>query len=125
MKLFALFLVTIIGAVFLYNSPKSNVLSISANSDTINIAYTYWWPSGGPFTGLCGNKYSLMFTGTITKLNSPEKSYPNGRNVGDVIWTPQKGVIKINKMEFENPPEEGYKKTAGRIYKAERVQSVR
>jgi hypothetical protein len=92
---------------------------MSGFSDTLNVGYTYWWPSGGPFTGLCGNTYSIVFTGTITKLYKPENSHPNGRNIGEVTWTPQKGVIKINKVEFKKPPEEGYKATAGRNYGGE------
>jgi hypothetical protein len=83
------------------------------DSDTIGVNYTYWWPSGGPFIGQCGDAYSLVFTGTITKLNKPQKTNAVTNNVY------QEGVIKMNTMMVKNPPTEGYKELPGKNYNGE------
>lgn len=97
--------------------------NIKSNSDTLDVNYTYWWPSGGPFIGLCGDSYSLVFTGIVTKLYEPTGPYPTGRNSGEVLYFPQKGIIKINEIKYKQQPSEGYKKTPGHSYSGERYFS--
>ncbi|GAA4276717.1 hypothetical protein [Aquimarina mytili] len=57
-------------------SPKNrsnSKLSKSFTRDTIQVGYTYWWPHSGPFIGICGDRYALVFTGEINKINKPKK----------------------------------------------------
>jgi len=90
----------------------------NTKSDTLNVAYTYWWPTGGPFVGECGDSYSLVFTGTITKLYNT--LIPNTtRDTTTVLYTPQKGIIKINEMKYKKNPDKAYKKSDGKCYNGE------
>jgi hypothetical protein len=89
------------------------------NSDTLRVAYTYWWPSGGPFIGLCGDAYSLVFTGTVMKVNKPSTPNPeNGENTS-VSYTAQSGLIKIKDIKVKNPLKEGHNKHLGKNYNGE------
>jgi len=91
----------------------------NSNSDTLNVHYTYWWPSGGPFVGPCGDRYSLVFTGTIIKIDKPSRPYTLAGDKTMVLYTPQKVIIKINDIKVKNPPNEGYKKYPGKNYNSE------
>jgi len=93
--------------------------AIHKKSDTLSVAYTYWWPSGGPFIGLCGDRYSLVFTGTITKINNPQKPHTINSDTAFVLYTPQYGIIKIDDIKVENAPEEGNSKQPGKKYSGE------
>lgn len=73
--------------------PKKNiVLSTSKEvnlKDTLKIGYTYWWPQSGPFIGNCGEKYSLVFLGTVDKIyNKTEQPH----------YTARKGVIRVDEV---------------------------
>jgi len=119
MKIKTLLLVILILGIF---TVKSNVINREFNtikSDTLNVPYTYWWPSGGPFTGLCGDKYSIVLTGTVIKLNKPSKPYSVSNDSSEVLYSPQKGIIKINDIKYKKAPDEGYKKTPGKSYDGE------
>lgn len=80
-------------------------------SDTFDVKYAYWWPSGGPFVGMCGDSYSLVFTGSITKINKPAGSYLINKDSSAVLYTPQEGIIKINEIIVKNPPKKENKNT--------------
>lgn len=66
-------------------------LDIEFTQDTLAVGYTYWWPSSGPFVGECGDKFSLVFSGTITDILDPtEEAGP--------LYNSQKGFIQINQV---------------------------
>ncbi len=88
-------------------------------SDTLDVGYTYWWPSGGPFIGMCGDIYSIVFTGTITKINKTSRPHTLTGDTATVLYTPQFGVIKINDIKVKNPPKECYKKYPGKNFSGE------
>ncbi len=71
------------------------------NSDTLSVSYTYWW-NGGPFIGMCGDKYALVFTGTVTKIDKPLKPTTVHKNSVNNSYTSQYGVIKINDIKVQN-----------------------
>jgi hypothetical protein len=89
-------------------------------TDTLDVAYTYWWPSGGPFIGLCGDSYSMVFTGTITQINRPLKPYTVHNDTTIVLYIPQYGVVKIEDIKYKNQPKEGYNKSKGKTYNGEK-----
>lgn len=96
----------------------SNKDTLSNNTDTLKVNYTYWWPSGGPFIGLCGDEYSLVFTGTITRLNKPSGPFKS-HDKTITLYTPQTGVVKINEVKFKKAPGECSKDTTGHEYNGE------
>ncbi|MDH7446253.1 hypothetical protein [Aquimarina sp. 2201CG14-23] len=57
--------------------------------DTFNVGYTYWWPQSGPFIGNCGEKYSLVFLGTIHEIY---------KKTEEIQYQSQKGIISIDKV---------------------------
>ncbi len=63
----------------------------SATPDTLRVGYTYWWPQSGPFIGHCGDKYALVFLGTVQHIDNPIKD-------NDVLYTSQEGSIKIDEV---------------------------
>lgn len=84
--------------------------SATLHTDTLDIAYTYWQPSGGPFIGMCGHVYSLVFTGTVTKISKPSKPVTSSSDTTTVLYTPQEGVIEINDIKLKHAPEAGFEK---------------
>ncbi len=60
-------------------------------SDTLRVGYTYWWPQSGPFIGHCGDKYALVFLGTVQHIDKPIKD-------DDMLYIPQEGSIKIDEV---------------------------
>ncbi|MBK7882534.1 MAG: hypothetical protein IPJ81_00850 [Chitinophagaceae bacterium] len=93
MKLFIGLVVIIITSNYLPANNADKLVIQENNRDTLNVGYTYWWAQGGPFIGLCGDEYALVFTGTVTKLFTP---LPN--NPDDAVRSSQKGVIKISSI---------------------------
>ena len=69
--------------------PKNKILN--SKSDTLSLGYTYWQSDSGPFTGACGNKYALVFLGTISTIYTPTFNTKS-------LYTPQKGTIKITEI---------------------------
>ncbi|MBK8805727.1 MAG: hypothetical protein IPO21_03355 [Bacteroidales bacterium] len=80
----------------------------NSKTDTLTVPYTYWWQSGGPFIGLCGDPYSLVFTGTVTKINKPETPVTLNGDSSIVLYTPQFCIIEINDIKIKNNPKEAY-----------------
>jgi len=116
MRLIRPLLIILVLGSFVMDTSNINNRNNQSKSDTLFVNYTYWWPSGGPFTGLCGDPYSLVFTGTVSRLFDPEGPYPTGRNAGEVLYYSQKGLIKIHEIKYQQPPSEGYKKAPGHSY---------
>ncbi len=56
------------------NHKKEGTVPISKqiSTDTLRVSHTYWWPQSGPFIGMCGNEYSLVFFGTVSHLKDPD-----------------------------------------------------
>lgn len=92
----------------------------SPDADTLKVGYTYWWPGGGPFTGLCGNPYSVVFTGTVVRIDAPRGPYPSGRNAGEVLYNPQNGVISIDHVILSCPPAHECNDTSVHAYSGEK-----
>ena len=70
--------------------PKSNTTATSIQSDTLFVPYTYWWENSGPFIGMCGDEYTLVFLGEVTHIGEASKK-------PDSKFTSQIGHIKIHK----------------------------
>ncbi len=66
---------------------KSDI-DVIFNSDTLEVAYTYWWPKSGPFIGLCGDEMSFVFSGTITQIEA-------SNNDPGPLYVSQKAFIAI------------------------------
>ncbi|WP_160112057.1 hypothetical protein [Aquimarina sp. AU58] len=64
---------------------------ISTVDDTLRVGYTYWWPQSGPFIGNCGDKYALVFLGTIQHIDDPVQN-------DDMLYTSQRGIIDIDEV---------------------------
>lgn len=85
--------------------------------NTLQVGYTYWWTNGGPFIGLCGDEYSLVFTGTIVRIDQP--SVPVSAGGSDTMYIPRNGLIKIEEMKCKHRPAESYRTKAGAGYKGQ------
>ncbi|WP_299259301.1 hypothetical protein [uncultured Aquimarina sp.] len=70
------------------NSEKISGIQTKAK-DTLKVSYTYWWPQNGPFIGNCGEKYSLVFLGTINEIYE---------KIEQQQYTSQIGVIRIDEV---------------------------
>ncbi|UII23390.1 hypothetical protein [Fulvivirga ligni] len=68
-----------------------NASNAQSASDTLRVGYTYWWPKAGPFIGMCGEQYSLVFIGEIKSLSKPHLSDTEN-------YTSQEGVVSIDKV---------------------------
>ncbi|AXT57235.1 hypothetical protein D1815_16335 [Aquimarina sp. AD1] len=91
------------------NTKSKNLEKVSSIEtkveDTLAIGYTYWWPQNGPFIGNCGEKYSLVFLGTINEIYKKTELQQ---------YTSQRGIIRIGevliskKLKNNNYQEETY-----------------
>ncbi len=91
------------------NTKSKNLEKVSSTeakvNDTLAIGYTYWWPQNGPFIGNCGEKYSLVFLGTIDEIYKKTELQQ---------YTSQRGIIRIDevliskKLKNSNYQEETY-----------------
>ncbi|WP_211059775.1 hypothetical protein [Aquimarina sp. MMG015] len=75
------------------NTKSKNLEKVSSIEtkveDTLAIGYTYWWPQNGPFIGNCGEKYSLVFLGTINEIyKKTEKEQ----------YESQTGIVRIDEV---------------------------
>jgi hypothetical protein len=123
MKVIPLILILFVLSGFITDEQVSIKGFTGSKPDTLNIAYTYWQPSGGPFTGLCGNPYSLVFTGTVTKLYDRVEHHPTGKYAAAVLYVGQKGIINITEIKLKQPPVGGYQKKPGHNYSGETIFS--
>jgi hypothetical protein len=119
LKIVLTILILFVPGILIFSGSAKVREYIKTEPDTLNVPYTYWQPSGGPFTGLCGNPYSLVFSGKVTKLYDKIEHHPTGVYEDAVLYTGQKGIIEIAEMKFKHAPEEGYKKTPGYNYNGE------
>ena len=89
------------------NDASMNDLIIKLDKDTLFLPFTYCWTSGGPFIGLCGDTYSLVFTGTITAIGKEIKKV---RDLGfSEEGTFREGIILLEEIKFNPQPEsDGY-----------------
>lgn len=71
-------------------SSKINNMPTMVQSDTLYVPYTYWWENAGPFIGMCGDEYTLVFLGEVTHIGEATKK-------PDAKFTSQIGHIKIHK----------------------------
>ncbi|MDY8135103.1 hypothetical protein [Aquimarina sp. 2201CG5-10] len=84
------------------NQDKEVLEKVTANSDTLKIGYTYWWPQSGPFIGHCGEPYSLVFLGTVLDIKK-ENSTSN--------YTSKIGTTSIDQVLFvKNVKNNSFKK---------------
>jgi hypothetical protein len=123
MKMISPILIVFISSGFFLSKPAGIKELKTSKSDTLKVAYTYWQPYGGPFTGHCGNPYSLVFTGTVIKLGDLVEHHPTGKYAAATLYTGQKGIINIEKIKFRQPSEEGYRKKPGNNYCGEKFFS--
>jgi len=92
-----------------------------AKTDTLNVPYTYWCESGGPFIEDCGVRYSIVFTGTVTKIcKIPRNNTKPGDSTDIDLYVPQYGVIKINDVKIKNPPKNDRRKYIGKNFSDEK-----
>ena len=92
-----------------------------AKSDTLDVPFTYWWPDGGPFIEYCQVSYSLVFTGTVTKIYKPPKmNTKSGDPLDYGMYIPQLGVIKIDDVKIKNPPKKDRRDYIGKNFSDEK-----
>ncbi len=82
------------------NGDNSKSSFAAGSRDTLFAAYTYWWPAGGPFIGLCGDPYSLVFTGTVSSIEEITATEKADKIV------PKKGTITIKEMLYKSDPKD-------------------
>ncbi len=77
------------------------------DSDTLRVAYTYWWPQAGPFIGLCGDQYAVAFLGTVTKIgrvaNDKNQTHPTQHgtiNIDEILFTNQLAKQQYSNQNF-------------------------
>jgi hypothetical protein len=80
---------------------------ISNFSDTLDVGYTYWWPGGGPFLGLCGSSYSMVFTAKVLEIQKTGPAFPPQSQ--DTLYVPQIGILKFNEIIYSEAPDPGPK----------------
>lgn len=62
---------------------------------TFRVKYTYWQKDGGPFMGLCGDQYALVFLGTIKEIKKKIRDKKTGS------YTSQRGFLNIDRVLFQ------------------------
>ncbi|MBN2694760.1 hypothetical protein JXR93_08860 [bacterium] len=85
------------------NIDSKTEINIQDKKENIfNVPYTYWWPSGGPFISLCGEKYSMVFLGTVDDIEEPIQSDIEEYKKFEKLYIPQNGVIKVEEILVVN-----------------------
>jgi hypothetical protein len=88
------------------------------SNDTLFVPYTYWWCDGGPFIGLCGDKYALAFTGIINEISIQHIAIEE--NI-DFVCMLQKGIIELQEIKFDYSQEKEYpEKKMKKVYGGEK-----
>ena len=61
-------------------------------SEILDVGFTYWWHSAGPFIGLCGSEYSFVFLGTVMNIKDAyveDQAY---------LFKSKSGIVKIDQI---------------------------
>ncbi len=89
----------------LETNPKQAKAATKVAGDSLNIAYTYWWPASGPFVGMCGERYALVVSGTVTALDAiqPQANFVKQRGtitLHEKLWSEATAQQKYQAEKF-------------------------